>query len=471
MHQPHATLLRTLPFLLVCLSSNLRADQATIPQQLEAFFETGTEDRRQEIARQIEADPTYDRARISEWLHGAELFAPFEPGLRQIRASIDDGSTLNVELRIPQAYDQRRPYPLLYVLHGSGGNGAGVIRYVEQLLGKEIEQYVVAAPTGYRQVVIHSTTPPSTEHLATLLAVKKTVHVDSDRVFVMGYSRGGHAAWTLAVLHPEQFAGVVAVAGTLLLQDYGTLFETFLPNIASTHVFACWGENDVMSADNVTPSADGGIAGVNRELCKLAAGLELPLTWYEVPGQGHTGINPPRTDIDKLLSATRVQYPRSIRHVFRLPYQGQTAWIEAHAWRGSWWDDQPLKISFLEGENAGDPAVQQEALARAVRGRLGELRGEIDGQQINVYRKKISELTVWIGDGMIDWQQPVALEVNGRKAFEGQLTPDLFVCLTEAARTYDFDRLRWAGLRFKSGSKTQVVTADTPFPPPSVTPE
>jgi poly(3-hydroxybutyrate) depolymerase len=471
--------MRPLPVTLVCASLPLvlwaatpaRADQAAILANLKAFFETDNADQRAELARQIESDPTYDRARVSAWLHAAELFHPHQPGRSQIRVPIDDGRNLNVTLRIPTDYDPQRPYPLLYVLHGSGGNGADVIGYVEQLLGGEIEQYVVAAPSGYRQVVVHSTTPPSTEHLAALLAVRKTVHVDNDRVFVMGYSRGGHAAWTLAVLHPDQFAGVIAVAGTLILQDYGELFETFLPNIAATRVFACWGENDVMSADDVTPSEDGGIAGLNRQLCKLGASLELPLTWYEVPDGGHTDVVPPAEDIRKLLSARREHYPRSIRHVFRLTYQGQTAWIEAHAWRGSWWDDQPLKISFLEGENAGDPAVQRAALARAVRGRLGELRGEIDGQQINVYRKKISELTVWIGDGMIDWEQPVALEVNGRKAFEGQLTPDLFVCLTQAARTYDFDRLRWAGLRFKSGAKTQVVTGRTPFPPPPVTPE
>nr|MBU0617045.1 prolyl oligopeptidase family serine peptidase [Planctomycetota bacterium] len=471
MSRHSAALARTLPPLILCAAAVARADQPAILSELKEFFETDHGERREEIARRIESDAAYDRTRVSEWLHAANLFEPLKPGRKQIRVSVDDGSTLNVTLRIPGTYDHRRPYPLLYVLHGKSGSGDSIIRYTEHVLGETIEHYVVAAPTDYRQVLVRSATPPSTEHPAVLLAVKKAAHVDSDRVFVMGYSQGGHTAWTLAVLHPDQFAGILAVAGSLILQDYGELFETFLPNIASTRVFACWGENDVMSADYVTPSADGGIAGLNHELCRLASGLGLPLTWYEVPGQGHSSITPPRTDVDKLLSATREHYPRSIRHVFRLPYQGRTAWIEAHAWRGPWWDDQPLKISFRDGENADDPKVQREALARAVRGRLGELRGEIDGQQINVYRKKISELTVWLGDGMIDWDQPVSLKVNGRQTFEGQLTPDLFVCLTQAARTYDFDRLRWAGLRFKSGSKTQVVTGDTPFPPPPVTPK
>jgi hypothetical protein len=130
-----------------------------------------------------------------------------------------------------------------------------------------------------------------------------------------------------------------------------------------------------------------------------------------------------------------------------------------------------MRLSFLEDEDPDQFDDQAEARARAVRGRLGELRGEINGQEIKVHRKKISELTVWIGDGMIDWDQPILLKVNGRKAFEGGLTPDLYVCLTQAARTYDFDRLRWAGLRFKSGSRTKVVTGQTPFPAPPLTPD
>jgi predicted esterase len=471
MPRRHVSFAYALPALLICVAPAARADEAAILAEIKAFFKTSDVTRRAEIVRRIESDPTYDRAKVADWLHRAELFKPFESGRERLRVPVDDGDTLGVTLRIPHRYDHRRPYPLLYVLHGTGGNGDGIIAYVERLLGDDIEEHVVAAPTGYQQVIIHSTAPPSTEHPAVLRAVKQTLHVNSDRVYALGFSRGGHAAWTLAVLHPDQFAGIMPVAGTLILQDYGQLYETFLPNIANTRVFCCWGENDAMSADYVTPSEDGGIAGLNLELCKVAARLLLPVSWYEVPDQGHTGIDPPRADVDQLLTATRAPYPRSVRHVFRLPYQGRTYWIEAHAWRGSWWDDQPLKLWFRPGENPDDLDVQREAAARAVRGRLGELRGEINGQEIKVYRKKISELTVWIGDGMLDWNQPVVLDVNGRKAFEGKLKPDLFVCLTQAARTYDFDRLRWAGLRFKSGSRTKVVTGDTPFPAPPITPE
>jgi len=217
-------------------ASAAQADEAAILADIKAFFETSDEARRGETARRVESDPAYDRTKVRGWLHRADLFEPLAAGRTQIRVPIDDGSTLAVTLRIPRNYDHHHPYPLLYVLHGRGGDGDGIIGYVEQLLGNDIEQYVVAAPTGYRQVIIHSTTPPSSEHLAVLRAVRKTAHVNSDRVFSLGFSRGGHAAWTLAILHPDQVAGIMPVAGTLISPHYEELFETFLPNIANTRV-------------------------------------------------------------------------------------------------------------------------------------------------------------------------------------------------------------------------------------------
>jgi hypothetical protein len=49
--------------------------------------------------------------------------------------------------------------------------------------------------------------------------------------------------------------------------------------------------------------------------------------------------------------------------------------------------------------------------------------------------------------------------------FRGRLQPDLLLALTQAARTRDFDRLRWAGWRVGHSPRVTVVTAATPFPP------
>jgi hypothetical protein len=41
---------------------------------------------------------------------------------------------------------------------------------------------------------------------------------------------------------------------------------------------------------------------------------------------------------------------------------------------------------------------------------------------------------------------------------------DLYVCLSQAARTYDFDRLRWAGVRLFKDGKAAVLTSKNTLP-------
>lgn len=435
-----------------------RADEAAIRADIEAFFQTDDSVRRQQLASQIQADPAYDRAKVSQWLHRANLFKPMQAGRQSLAVPLGNDAVRDVVLRLPRDYDCHRAWPLIYALHGSGGHGADIIGYVERILGPRVEDYIVAAPEAYGECIIHQKEwPPAGEHPAALLKIKQTVHINSDRVFVMGYSLGGHTTWTVAVLYADQFAGAIPLAGafTIILPDY--LWESFLPNLAALPVLCVWGADDTEFNDG-RGNPDGGLAGLNRKLREKAGGLALPLTAIEDPNKGHGGVVPPADELAKLLASTRVQYPRSVRHTFRHISQAQAYWIEGHKWTGDQWTDKQRTIHLREGENQFKDEDVDQAAAREFRGLLGELRGEIDGQQLRVHRRKLSELTVWIGDGMIDWDKPVVLKAGGREDFEGQLQPDLYIGLSQAARTWDFDRLRWAGLRIKSGSKTRPVT-------------
>ena len=60
---------------------------------------------------------------------------------------------------------------------------------------------------------------------------------------------------------------------------------------------------------------------------------------------------------------------------------------------------------------------------------------------------------------------PVQVSVDGAVVHDATLMPDLGVCLAQAKRTRDFDRLRWAGLRIDGDGTAIPVTMDTIFPP------
>jgi len=428
--------------LLSPMSGSARADERAVLTDLAAFFATPDAGRRAALAARIAADPAYRRELVGRWLHRLDLHAPLPAGARELRVPVGFGQVRTVALRIPRGYTPERPWPLIYALHPSGGSGPRFVAYVEQLLGSRIEEFVVAAPTAYHQTSLDAPPPFTVDHLAILRAVRQEVHVDSDRVYALGYSLGGYAAWAVACLHADQLAGAVPISSAFSVPpgDDG-LWRTMLPNIAHLPVLNVWGAEDSLAVLGTrTLEPVGGIATLNRRLVEWTRGMSLPWRQIEIPGRGHGGATPPRGPLLEILAGRREHYPRLVEHNFRHLHQGQAYWLEAETWQGERWGADPIAYSRHPGES------EDQAFGRAASALLGHLRGEIAGQTITVDQRHVGEMTVWIGDGMIDWRQPVTINLGGRQVFAGTLAPDLLVCLTQAARTLDFDRLRWAGV-------------------------
>ncbi|MFO0840434.1 MAG: hypothetical protein U1D55_18150 [Phycisphaerae bacterium] len=453
MRQAHRSL--AVAAVALCTAAPLRSDDEAVRAGIRMFFATSNVTRRASIARDIQRDAAFDAGKMSQYLHDAGLIQPLEPGTTQLDVLLPNGVLRRVNLRVPKRYDHNKPWPLLYALHGTGGNGPGIIRFVEHVLGDKIDDFVIAAPNDYEEAALAAAAAPVGEHVLTLRAVRKLVHIDADRVFAMGYSRGGHTSWTLAITHPDEFAGVIPLAGALLLPQVDKLYDPFVENAASTSVLAAWGADD-SAGDDGGASPNGGIAGLNRKLTQFLSSRTLPIKMVELPGTGHAGVLPPTAPLAELLDARRERYPKRVKHAFRALSQARAYWLEGQSWTGSAWD--PAKPMTIEPRGKETP---EDALCREIRTRLGGLEGVAQGNTLDVTRKKLDSLTVWIGDELgIDWRQPVVLKMNGRKDWEARLDRSVYVCLSQAAETFDFERLRWAGLQFRTGRPT------TPIAPP-----
>jgi len=417
------------------------------------------------LARAIEARADADPAHVRTWLHEAWPQVRRETrvgrgALVKLDVPVGFDQSRTVVLRTPRRYTPDRAWPLIYALHESGGMANEFVRYVERVLGPAIDDFVVAAPNQYRQTGLDAPPPFTDDHRSVLDAVKAIVHVDSDRVYALGYSRGGYASWSMATTYADRFAGVVAIASTTSVppSDDG-VWRLTLPGVSHLRVLNVWGGMDSMVVRGLDGRPLGTISGLNRRFVEMTRGMDLPIVNLEVPGRTHNNLVPPRDAVLDVLAATRVAYPRAVDHVFRHVHQGSAYWLEAHSWVGDRWGEEPPAVVTGEGE------TDAAAIGRTIAARLGRLRGEVDGQTLRVERAHVGEMTVWIGDPMIDWAKPVALEVDGRRVFEGSVARGLDLCLSEAARTRDFDRLRWAAVRVGADGAATRVTADTPFPP------
>ncbi len=478
-----------------------RADEAALLGDIAAFLKTEDFAERAAIAERMQRDPAYDRAKVGTWLHAADLWQPLPAGRRELQVPLPkpypptnpkaseaggrgaagkvgskepagtappaeaesglSGVTRTVVLRIPRDYDPHRAWPLIYAHHGQSGNGDMIIGYLEQVLGDEVEQFVIAAPTDSLELSVHDPTwPPVGEHPAVLKAIRQTVHVNSDRVYVTGYSRGGHATWALAMLYPDRFAGAMPLAGTVVLVTSERLWDSFLANLTHLPILAMWGKDDTLGPDG-KPGPEGGIAGVSRKLRESALKLGVPLTAIEDPDKGHGGIVPPEEEWRKLLSVARERTPAKVEQTFRHIVWSSAYWLEAVRWTGDEWGAKPPPARMGEKETALSEEDYLNAAARAYRGTLGTVRGARDGQTVKVEWRHVSAVIAWLGDEMVDWSKPVVFDCGDKKKPELTLTPDLYVCLSQAARTWDFDRLRWAGVRLQHGEKPVVLSAQT----------
>ncbi len=400
---------------------------------------------------------------LSQLLHQAADREAHPPGRTEIAVPIGFNQNRRVIVRTPDGYDPDRPWPMLVAYHVWGGNADRIIDRLETLLGDGAEEFVIAAPDDYRQTVLDAPPPVTSEHVSVWRGVKEQWHIDSDRVYLSGYSLGGETVMTLATLHPGALAGAVAMAaGYSFPSDVDGLWERFLPQLAGLPVLHVWGVEDTINIVglNGRDSPDT-LAAQNERLDGLLGPLGLhQYAHVRLEGVGHDDAHPSTEQLAAAVAERRQQPPQSIDHSFRYIHQADVYWIEGHEWLGDGWLQAWPTVTPLDGES------DEAGLSRTIHELLGRVKGSIGGQTISVDSTHLADLTVWISDGMIDWSSPVTVEYAGRTVFSGVVVPDTAVALTQAVRTMDFDRLRWAGIRIDATDGTaHVVTSADVFPP------
>jgi polyhydroxybutyrate depolymerase len=118
--------------------------------------------------------------------------------------------------------------PLLFVLHPSGGDAAGMRQYSNYEFDELADKYgfVLVYPDGFDNTWndCRGGSPFSAKQLKiddtgfikSLLDLEATTHaIDRKRVFAAGWSNGAQLAYRLALEHPEDFAGVAAISASV----------------------------------------------------------------------------------------------------------------------------------------------------------------------------------------------------------------------------------------------------------------
>ncbi|WP_430905415.1 dienelactone hydrolase family protein [Maribacter sp. 2-571] len=119
-------------------------------------------------------------------------------------------------LYYPKGYDTlaEKRFPLLLFLHGGGESGDSLVAVKRNgppkliARGKEFP-FLILAPQNPHKKKWWNTVAVK-QLLDTIVANN---HVDPDRIYLTGLSRGGGAAWEMAVQYPTTFAAMAVVCG------------------------------------------------------------------------------------------------------------------------------------------------------------------------------------------------------------------------------------------------------------------
>lgn len=146
-------------------------------------------------------------------------------------------------VHVPESYDSTQAVPLVFMLHGTSGNGE---KFYDGSGWKELgeeEGFISVFPSSMRYCIITDSTivrttkwntPPESEfHFcpgehpkddilflrAIILTMRQKFNIDTSRIYLNGFSNGGQMAAKCAVMMSDVLAAVVMNAGSYYLDD------------------------------------------------------------------------------------------------------------------------------------------------------------------------------------------------------------------------------------------------------------
>jgi predicted esterase len=199
------------------IDSKLEGAKGTIP---EGSYTT-LEFKIQRLERLLDRLPPYEVAsaerrifgRVMEQLdlasRGEDPYAAVTGALRRAFRSKLDGTLQPYVVRIPEAYDPHKEYPLLVFLHGSASTETDILGFPYLSPGGMIE----IGPFGRGRSNGFATAEAQFDIAEAIDDAIANYPIDTDRVILTGFSMGGYGAYRTFYETPYRFVAVAVFSG------------------------------------------------------------------------------------------------------------------------------------------------------------------------------------------------------------------------------------------------------------------
>ncbi|MCG8468282.1 MAG: hypothetical protein MJB57_08740, partial [Gemmatimonadetes bacterium] len=340
-----------------------------------------------------------------------------------------DGRTYGYTALVPDVYDPKRAYPVLFYLHG------GVNRPAWSRPGEWWGDYdriadpdrIVVVPAGWSEATWWQ--DAQIDNLSAILAeLSSTYNVDANRVHLLGISDGGTGAYYVAFRAASPWAsflpfiGHPAVLSSPRLDVDGQMYVSNLRNRPLMIVNG--GRDRLYPTRSIDP-----FVGLFR-----THGVELVYRPQPEAGHDMTWLPDEAARIDSFLVATpRDPLPDALEWETEDTSRGRFAWVvidELGAVRG--------ETDLPDRNTIEDPSRPRGSLlAFPHRRPSGRVVVRREGNEVDIRTEGVRRLRLLLSPEEFDLTRSVRVVVNGVASFEGPVEPSTETLLAWAGRDRD----------------------------------
>ncbi|MEE9294385.1 MAG: hypothetical protein V3W34_05385 [Phycisphaerae bacterium] len=416
--------------------------QSDLSQTLVDYFNETDPSQRAKLVAAVESAAQGSFERVKGVLRELRLWSEVDGRESIIDLDTEPGHRTRLRVTTPKDYDVALPYPLILVIACSSSDEPGSLD--QDWLDSLPPAFVVARVETAHCADFHTPPREAGSPRRWLRLLRRRFHLNADRTYLYGSGRNGDAAFMLALMYSDLFAGVIVREGTLDLPYRKELQQILLPNVRHTPVHLIWTRPDI-PPDTLLKGRQIQVAVANQSIVKFAEREGLPITKTVL---SESSSADPKAWVH-MLELKREPLGSDVEHWFRFPAHGQARWLRQAGFAEPLWHGDQIDI---QAQHAAD---QGAFINKVLRSKLVRLNGEIDGQSIIIHSSRCESVELLLNASTMDFSQPIHINYNGKRRFSGMVKPGIATLLESAYETWDFQHPAYVRLRI--GKRGRVL--------------
>jgi len=403
-----------------------RADEgAELRSLVENYLRETDGTRRKEISETIVSQSEASWARLAEILRTRTDWPAAPSG--DFLYTNRDGESVSGIIRAPMEYDPTKKHPLIVCL-AVEGTPQEAWNSAILTIGSVGYEHVWLVLDGRRWASFHRESP-SLDFREALREARRKIHVDSDRVYLYAEGIAGAAAWQLALMHTDLFAGFIVKSGYPAFPYANQLYPLLLPNLGPLPVIFLTPDHEESA-----PGARGNLVQVHLGAMDAIARREaLNFRKITVPTDGRPLAESAVRTVQQLLTSLRPKAIATAGRWFRYLDEGDLGCLRATGLHFDVWKAEQLSIV------AGPEEDRNRFITDVLREKLGHIRARPEGQVLTIETLRCSGVEITFRDRDFNYNQPILISCNGRKRFEALVKRDMTAMLEAAYSDWEFE--------------------------------